>query len=122
MRKSILALIFLISTGIVTLAQVDTASVVGTIRDSSGAVLAGATATATNVDTGIKTTVKSGTDGNYFITPLKIGRYSVSVEASGLRTEVRQNIVLDVQQNIKLDFNLQVGSVPRLPVLSARRL
>jgi hypothetical protein len=106
-----LAFICLISAAVTTFAQVDTASVVGTIRDSSGAVLAGATATATNVDTGIKTAVKSGPDGDYFITPLKIGRYSVSVEAAGFRTEVRQNIVLDVQQSLKLDFNLQVGSV-----------
>ncbi|HVO62571.1 MAG TPA: TonB-dependent receptor [Terriglobales bacterium] len=113
MKRAILfvAFIYLISTAATTLAQVDTASVVGIIRDSSGAVLAGATATATNIDTGIKTAVKSGPDGNYVITPLKIGRYSVSVEAPGFRTEVRQNIVLDVQQSIKLDFNLQVGSV-----------
>jgi hypothetical protein len=111
MRKTSLALIFLISTGSLTLAQVDTASVVGTIRDASGAVLAGATATATNVDTGIQKTVKSGPDGNYFLTPLKIGRYSVAVEASGFRKEVHENIVLDVQQSARLDFNLQVGSV-----------
>jgi hypothetical protein len=106
-----LALICLISTAVTTVAQVDTASVVGTIRDSSGAVLGAATATATNIDTGIRTAVKSGADGNYFITPLKIGRYSVSVEANGFRKEVRDNIVLNVQQSLRLDFNLQVGSV-----------
>ena len=113
MRRTILFMAFtcLISTALTTLAQVDTASVVGTIRDSSGAVLAGATVTATNVDTGVKTAVQSGPDGNYVITPLKIGNYSLSAEASGFRKEVRQSIVLNVQQSIRLDFNLQVGSV-----------
>jgi hypothetical protein len=85
--------------------------VVGTIKDASGAVVPNATATATNVDTGIKTAVKSASDGNYVITPVKIGRYSISAEAAGFRTEVRQNIVLDVQQTIRLDFSLRVGSV-----------
>jgi Carboxypeptidase regulatory-like domain/TonB dependent receptor-like, beta-barrel len=106
-----LAFLCLVITAGTAFAQVDTASVVGTVRDSSGAVLAGATATATNIDTGIKTTVKSGEDGNYVITPLKIGRYTVSAEATGFRKEVRENIVLDVQQRARIDFNMQVGSV-----------
>jgi hypothetical protein len=112
-RRTILVVAFfwLINAAVTGLAQVDTASVVGTIRDSSGAVVSGATATATNIDTGVKTAVKSSLDGNYVITPLKIGTYSVSVGAIGFRTEVRQDIVLSVQQNIRLDFSLQVGSV-----------
>jgi len=112
-RKTILFVAFFLlnSAAVTVLAQVDTASVVGTIRDSSASVVSGATATATNVDTGVRTAVKSGIDGNYVITPLKIGRYSVSVEASGFRKEVRENIVLNVQQSIRLDFSLQVGSV-----------
>jgi hypothetical protein len=106
-----LIFVFLIGTAATSLAQVDTASVVGTVRDASGAVLAGATATATNVDTGIQTTVKTGEDGNYVITPLKIGRYTVSAEATGFRKEVRENIILDVQQRARIDFSMQVGSV-----------
>ncbi len=113
MKKTtfVVVLLWLISAAVTGLAQVDTGTVVGTIKDSSGAVVPGATATATNVDTGIKTAAKGGSDGNFVITPLKIGRYSVSAEAPGFRTEIRQNIVLDVQQTIKLDFSLRVGSV-----------
>ena len=113
MRKTTLAVVFLwlVGAAVTGLAQVDTGTVVGTIKDASGAVVPSATATATNVDTGIKTAVKSASDGNYVITPVKIGRYSVSAEAAGFRTEVRQNIVLDVQQTIRLDFSLRVGSV-----------
>jgi hypothetical protein len=112
-RKTNLIVVFLwlVGAAVTGLAQVDTGTVVGTIKDASGAVVPNATATATNLDTGIKTAVKSASDGNYVITPVKIGRYSVSAEAAGFRTEVRQNIVLDVQQTIRLDFSLRVGSV-----------
>jgi hypothetical protein len=113
-----MAFFWLISEAVTALAQVDTASVVGTIRDSSGAVISSATATATNIDTGIKTVSKSDADGNYVITPLKIGRYSVSVEATGFQTGVRQNIVLNVQQSIRLDFSLRVGSVSQTTEVS----
>jgi Carboxypeptidase regulatory-like domain len=89
--------LWLVGAGVTGLEQVDTGAVVGTIKDASGAVVpnatataTNATATATNVDTGITTAVKSASDGNYVITPLKIGRYSVSAEAAGFRTEVRQ--------------------------------
>jgi len=113
MRKTTFAvvLLWILNTAVTGWAQVDTATVTGTVRDASGAVVTNATVTATETDTGIKVTAKSKSDGNYVITPLKIGRYSVSAEASGFQTETRQNIVLDVQQNVRLDFQLRVGSV-----------
>jgi hypothetical protein len=111
MRKTIGIIVFLIAVAVVGLAQVDTGSLVGTVNDSSGAVLPGITVTATNADTAVTVSAKTGADGNYVITPLKIGRYSVAVVASGFQREVRKDIVLDVQQSIKLDFTLQVGSV-----------
>src|SRR5579864_6682207 len=88
-----------------------TTTVAGTIRDSTGAVLPNVTVTATEMDTGVKTTAKTTSDGNYVITPLKIGTYSVSAQATGFQMETRQNVVLDVQQNQRLDFQLHVGSV-----------
>ena len=113
MRKTTFAvvLLWMVSTALSGWAQVDTATVTGTVRDSTGAVLPNVTVTATEMDTGVKTTAKTASDGNYVITPLKIGRYSVSAEATGFQKETRQNIVLDVQQNQRLDFHLHVGSV-----------
>jgi hypothetical protein len=93
------------------MAQVDTATVTGTVQDTTGAVLPNVTVTATEMETGVKTVAKTTSDGHYVITPLKIGKYSVSAEATGFQTETRQNIVLDVQQNQRLDFQLHVGSV-----------
>jgi len=110
-RKTTGVVIFLITVAVPGFAQVDTGSLVGTVKDSSSAVLPGVTVAATNLDTDVSTVVKTGADGNYVITPLHIGRYSVSVESKGFRREIRKDIVLDVQQSIKLDFTLEVGSV-----------
>ena len=111
MRKIIGVGVFLISVVAVGLAQVDTGSVVGTVKDTSGALLPNVTVTATNTDTGIATSTKTEQNGDFVITPLHIGRYSVSVEATGFNREIRKNIVLDVQQSIRLDFALKVGAV-----------
>lgn len=92
-------------------AQVDTGTIIGTVKDTSGAVVPGAAVTATEINTGIKTDVKSGADGNYVITPLKIGSYTVSVDANGFQKVVQQNVVLNVQATVRVDFSLQVGSV-----------
>src|SRR5947209_19746393 len=102
MRKTTFAAVLLwtLSTAMIGWGQVDTATVTGNVRDASGAVVTNATVTATETDTGIKVTTKSKSDGNYVITPLKIGRYAVSAEASGFQMETRQNVVLDVQQNV----------------------
>jgi Carboxypeptidase regulatory-like domain len=105
------AVLCIVTTALATWAQVDSATVTGTVRDSSGASLPNAVVTATEMNTGIKTTAKTSSDGNYVITPLKIGTYSVCAQATGFRTETRQNIVLNVEQNQRLDFQLQVGSV-----------
>jgi hypothetical protein len=92
-------------------AQVDTGGLVGTVKDPSGAALSNVSVTATNVDTGIPTAVKTNAEGNYVIAPLQIGRYSLSVESTGFRKEVRKDIVLNVQETMRVDFSLQVGSV-----------
>jgi hypothetical protein len=118
MRKTIGVFVVLVAAVVLGSAQVDTGSLVGTVKDASGAVLAGITVTATNTDTGVATAVKSESTGDYVITPLNIGRYSVSVEATGFRKEVRKDIVLDVQQRIRLDFTLKVGSVTEVAEVS----
>lgn len=120
MRKATLLFISLWVASAATIAgaQVDTGTLVGTITDSSGATLPNAVVTATNVDTGAKLSVKTGPDGNYVLTPLKIGSYSLLVEAPGFQKEVRDGIVLNVQQNIRLDFSLKVGSVAQTTVVT----
>ena len=75
--------------------QTDTASIVGTVIDNSGAVLPNVVVTIVNVGTNAKTVVKTGSDGNYVATPLKIGNYSVAVEAQGFKGITHTGIVLN---------------------------
>jgi Carboxypeptidase regulatory-like domain/TonB dependent receptor len=92
-------------------AQVDTATIVGTVQDSSGAVVPGASVTATAVGTNIKTSTHTDNGGSYVIAPLKIGGYTVSVEAQGFKLETRSGVVLQVQDRLRVDFSLQVGAM-----------
>ena len=71
MKKSLwkACLLWVLCSALTASAQVDTATVTGTVRDATGAVVPSATLTAAAVDTGIKTAVKSGSDGTYVITP-----------------------------------------------------
>src|SRR5712692_6606152 len=92
-------------------AQTTTGSIVGTVTDPSGAVIGGATVTITNVDTGIAVKTATDSTGNYVVTPLSIGRYSVTVEASGFKKSVRTDITVNVQDRVRVDAALEVGAV-----------
>ncbi len=92
-------------------AQVDTATIVGTVQDASGAVVPSASVTAKELDTNTTTATKADSSGNYVITPLKIGRYSITVEAAGFKQETRSGLVLQVQDRLKINFSLQVGAI-----------
>jgi outer membrane receptor protein involved in Fe transport len=105
-----LAVLALIS-GTLAYGQADTATIVGTVHDSSGAVVPGATITVTATDTGTKTVARTDTSGNFVVTPLRIGNYSVAVEAPGFKTETHSGIVLEVQDRVRVDFTMQVGAV-----------
>jgi hypothetical protein len=109
--KAILVFLFSAAAFSILQAQVDTATVVGAVQDSSGAVVPGASVTATEVNTNTKTSTRTDTAGNYVLTPLRIGNYSVAVEAQGFKKETRGGIVLQVQDRVRVDFALQVGAL-----------
>lgn len=88
-----------------------TAQVTGRVADSSQALVAGASIDVTNVDTGIQRNTVSNSEGLYAMPLLPPGRYNISVHADGFRTEVRQGLVLAVDQTARLDFVLSPGSV-----------
>src|SRR4029453_15435346 len=84
-------------------AQVDTGTILGTVRDQSGAVVPGATVSVREAKTNALTTVITGATGNYVATPLRIGTYTISVELVGFKTDTREGIVLRVQDRLRLD-------------------
>src|SRR5262252_7566902 len=82
-RVSSSCLLFLLLGCATAFAQFDSASVVGTVRDTSGAVVPGAKVTLTNTETGISIVKASSGDGNYEFTAVKPGTYVVTAEKTG---------------------------------------
>jgi len=100
-------------------AQTTAGSIVGSIADSSGAPLASAPVTVTNLGTGATFKTNSDSSGNYVATPLAVGQYSVTVAAPGFKEAIRTNITLNVQDRLRLDFKLEVGSVSQSVTVSS---
>jgi len=110
-HSAIYLVVIALLLGTLAYGQADTATIVGTVRDSSGAVIVGGTITVTETDTSTKTVARTDSTGNYVVTPLRIGNYTVAVEAPGFKTETHSGIVLQVQDRLRVDFTMQVGSV-----------
>ena len=91
-------------------AQQITGSIVGTVKDETGAVVNAATVKATNVDTGFSRSVPTNGYGQYRIDYLPVGGYTVELAATGFRRFVQQNIVLNVDQTQTVDITLSVGA------------
>ena len=92
-------------------AQIDRASVSGTVMDQSGALVAGATVTVTNSETGQAVTVPTGSDGSYTASLLHIGTYSVEATAAGFQKTLESGVQLNVNQVARVDLQLKVGTV-----------
>jgi len=92
-------------------AQKDSGAIAGAVKDSAGAVVAGARVTITDVDRGTSLVINSNDLGAYVASPLKVGRYNVTVEKAGFKKAVAGPIVLDVQERPVVDVTLQVGSI-----------
>jgi outer membrane receptor protein involved in Fe transport len=87
-----------------------TATINGTVRDSSGAVIAGATVVLHSKGTNLDRSVTTNSVGIYVISQIQPGDYSVKVSQTGFRTEIKTNIALDVNQTATLDLTLTPGS------------
>ena len=92
-------------------AQQITAAITGTVVDAAGAVLSGATITATDADRGTVYVTKANDSGIFNFTQVPIGTYDVKVEASGFQTAVQSHLTLVLNQTARLDFKMQVGAV-----------
>ncbi|NOT61281.1 MAG: carboxypeptidase regulatory-like domain-containing protein, partial [Acidobacteria bacterium] len=109
-RLSFLTLIGCLLISAPVKAQNIYASLTGTVTDQSGAVVPGATLTATNTDTGFKRSVTANERGDFLLVQLPIGNYTLTAEMTSFRTESRSGIVLQVDQRARSDFKLQIGA------------
>lgn len=95
-------------------AQTTTATVRGKAADEQGAALPGVRVTARQVDTNTSLTVTSGSVGQYLLLNLAPGRYEVWAELQGFGVERRADLLLQLGQDLTIDFTLKVGGLEEI--------
>ncbi|HXU19506.1 MAG TPA: TonB-dependent receptor [Verrucomicrobiae bacterium] len=90
--------------------QLNLGSISGTVTDTSGAVITGATVTVTDVERGVSRTLTTDTAGQYSAPSLTPGSYSVRVEFAGFQTLNRTGIAVGVGQAVRVDLAMQPGA------------
>src|SRR5260370_25892592 len=100
------ALFLVLSCG----AQTSTSQISGTVRDSSGAVIPGATVTLTNESTGVVEKQSSPEGGVYASPAIRAGSYTIKAEAGGFRALVRSGNIVQVNTPLAADLTMEVGS------------
>src|SRR2546425_7626913 len=102
-----------------TVAQTNKAEIVGTVTDSNGAAVQGATVTITKVDTNTSRTVTSGDSGQYEAPLLEIGTYKVTATKQGFQTVTQENVVLQTNDRLRIDLTLPPGNVSGVVTVTA---
>jgi hypothetical protein len=117
--KSVFFILTFLSAGIYAAAQVESGKIVGAVHDSTGAVLDGAKITVTNVGTNVSHTVTTNPSGEYVVSELQPGTYTVLAEHEGFKKAAQAAFKLDVNQVVRVDFTLSVGSVNETMTVTA---
>ncbi|MHB8502264.1 MAG: TonB-dependent receptor [Candidatus Acidiferrales bacterium] len=92
-------------------AQVDTGAILGTVADTSGATIHGATVTLTNEGTNASLTTTTESDGSYKFTPVRIGSYKLTASYQGFQTTTQIDVRVDVGAQVVVNFALKPGKV-----------
>ena len=110
-KKLVVAICLALMSAGPLMAQMDRATVTGTVTDSTGAVVAEVRVTAVNVATGVIYKAATNPTGSYSVLNLPIGKYNVEFEKQGFKSLRREGITLQVAQIADLSVTLQLGSV-----------
>ena len=110
-----LALLFAVLVGLVAAANLSAqtfrGTILGTVTDASGAVLAGAKVTVKNTGTGLERSTATSADGSYTLPELPIGTYNVTITQTGFQTFVATGVVLDVSAERRINASMKPGQV-----------
>jgi hypothetical protein len=121
MKPRLLVVFVLLSTAMLV-GQTFRGTILGTVTDPSGAVVAGATVKVKNVATGLERTTATSGDGSYAVPELPIGTYSVTVSQAGFQTFVVTGVAVDVATERRVDAALKTGEVATRVEVSAETL
>ena len=107
---AILVVTILMLSTIPLLAQLPTGTILGVVKDNSGAVIPGVTLTVRNTATGATRNVSTAEDGAYRLPALLVGTYDITAELTGFSTSISRGVRLEVAQEAVVNFTLQVGA------------
>src|SRR4051812_810216 len=112
MRSSLLRISILLGSFLVAISGFaqTTASVTGTVTDSTGAAVANAEVTVTMAERGLTRTTNTNGSGEYLLAALPVGSVNIAVSAAGFQKYVANGIVLQVGQKVRNDVTLAVGA------------
>src|SRR5260370_8700840 len=111
LRQRLLVTLALILVALATgRAQQTTATLLGTVTDSSGAAVPGAKLRVANLATNVRREAESGADGNYSIPYLPAGNYQVTISKEGFQAQQIDNVTLQVDETDRLDFTLRAAT------------
>jgi hypothetical protein len=106
-----LLVVFILLSATLLAGQTFRGTVLGSVTDPSGAVVAGATVKVRNLGTGLERTTVTSADGSYSVPELPIGTYTVTVTQSGFQTAVTNNVEVNVATERRVDAQLKTGQV-----------
>jgi hypothetical protein len=110
-RSGLVLILAIVILGGLLAAQTYQGRVLGSVTDSSGAVVGGAKVTVTNTATGISRTLTANGTGDYNAPNLEPGPYTVTAEAPSFKKAQRTGLQLEVAKDIRVDFRLDPGAV-----------
>jgi hypothetical protein len=112
MLRKIIGLVFLLSLFVIgTSAQTSTATLSGSVTDENNAAIAGATVTILNIDTGVKRTVTTNSDGGFVVPLLQPSKYQVTIQQANFSPFEVNDLVLNTNDNRFLNIKLKAGSI-----------
>ncbi|MGO8717596.1 MAG: TonB-dependent receptor domain-containing protein [Acidobacteriaceae bacterium] len=121
-RSAMVVLAVALGCSGVAMAQLDTGTIQGTVRDSTGAVVQNATVTVTNIGTQRTVTETSSGQGEYTAPTLPVGSYSVTASAPGFGQTTLENIPLNASEMRRGDLVLKPGATSQKVTVSANQL
>jgi hypothetical protein len=100
-------------------AQTSQGRILGTITDSSGAVVVNAAVRVTNIATAVSRSVQTNSSGEYVVLPLDPGNYTVEAEVVGFKKAISKPVLLEVSREVRVDLKLQPGAISETVQVSA---
>src|SRR6266481_3843559 len=114
-----LLILVVLLAGLPFRASAQDATVVGTVTDQSGSVMANVKITITNAETSLARTITTNDSGQYVAVDLRIGHYSVKAEAAGFKVAEEKGLVLNVGDRRRVDFQMALGAAQETVTVEA---